>query len=269
MKRRACLPLLVLTTVVPAAFPATAQPTTAMPRMFVVHVERVMPSRLADYEATTREFISLVEQNHAQAPLFSFTTLQAEDLSYAYLAPVRSLAATDAINADFDALGRAVGQQKWLDLIHRNGATLEGIDENVFVEVPEASYWPPNAATTPQNARVYELDFYRVVPGMEDGAMQAALAWKDLFTSHQVPFGYSVFRLSLGQGMPLWVVSIPARDAADLATIQEGSRKAIGAEAWQAQMGKTLAITRGFEVKRYTVRPDLSLAPAGAMPDAP
>jgi hypothetical protein len=197
-------------------------------------------------------------------PLLSFTALQGEDLSYSYIAPIRGLADVEAINASFEAMGKAVGEQRWGDLMRRNGETMEGIDEAVFAEVPGASYWPAGAKTTSQNAAYYQLDFYHVMPGMEDGAGQVAMAWKALFEGAKVPYGYSVFRLALGDDGPLWVVSVPARDPADLAMIQQASRQAIGEAAWKAQTMKALAITRRFDSKRYWVRPDLSLAPASA-----
>ena len=98
-------------------------------------------------------------------------------------------------------------------------------------------------------------------PGWEDAANEVAASWRKLFEEAKVPYGYSVFKLVLGNDGPLWVVSTPAKDAANLAEINAASMKAIGAQAWQAQVAKTLAITRAFDSKRYTVRRDLSLPP--------
>jgi hypothetical protein len=262
MSRFRSLPLTLATLALLAAgaAPALADAPAAGPKMFVVHVENVMPSRIADYEATTKEFLSLVHAHHELAPLFSFTALQGEDLSYAYVGPIRSFADVDAINASFEAMGKAVGEPKWMDLMHRNGQTTASIDERVFVEVPDASYWPAGAKVTPSNARYYEMDFYRVMPGMEDAAAEIAASWKKLYETHNVPYGYNVYRLALGENGPLWLVTIPANDPADLAAMQDAIKKTLG-PAFDAQMAKTLAVTRGFEVRRYGVRPDLSLAP--------
>jgi hypothetical protein len=231
------------------------------PAMFVVHTERAIPSKLADYEATTKEFVSLVQANRSLAPLFSFTALQGEDLSYSYITPIRNFADADAIFASFEALGKATGD-KWGDLMRRSGATFTSTDENVFTNVPEASYWPAGAPVTPQTAGYYQLDFYRVTSGMDREAEEIAASWRKLFEDNKVPYGYSVFRLAMGADGPLWVVSTPAKDAANLAEINAAAVKAIGVDAWRAQVAKTMAICRGFDSKRYTVRRDLSLAPA-------
>ncbi|HET9766034.1 MAG TPA: hypothetical protein VFS60_04260 [Thermoanaerobaculia bacterium] len=242
---------------------AAQAPPMQVPQMFIVHVEHAVPSRLADYEATTKEFISLVQANRSALPNFAFTALQGEDLSYNFITPIRSFADADGILAGFDALAKAVGAEKFGDYMRRSGATFTSTDENAFMEVAGGSYWPAGAAVTPQNAGYYQLDFYYVKPGYEDAAGEVAASWKKLFENGKVPYGYSVFRLALGSDGPLWVVSTPAKDAANLAEINAAAAKAIGAEAWQAQVAKTLAICRGFDSKRYTVRRDLSLPPAG------
>ena len=243
---------------------AFAQGAPAAPQMFVVHVERAVPSKLAEYEASTKEFISLVQANRSAIPGFSFTALQGEDLSYNFVTPIRSFADADGIMAGFDALAKAVGPEKFGDFMRRSGATFTSTDENAFVEVPGGSYWPAGAAVTPQNAGYYQLDFYYVTPGYEDAAGEVAASWKKLFEDSKVPYGYSVHRLALGSNGPLWVVSTPAKDAANLAEINAASVKAIGAQAWQAQVAKTMAICRGFDSKRYTVRRDLSLPPVAS-----
>ena len=241
---------------------AAALAQAGVPEMFVVHTERAMPSKVADYEATTKEFVSLVQANRSAMPGFAFTALQGEDLAYSYITPIRNLADADAIFAGFDALTKAVGEAKYGDLMRRSGATYTSTDENVFLNVADASYWPAGAPVTPQNAGYYQLDFYRVSPGYEREAAEIAASWRKLFETSKVPFGYSVFRLAMGADGPLWVVSTPAKDAANLAEINAAAVKAIGVDAWQAQVAKTMAICRGFDSKRYTVRRDLSLPPA-------
>lgn len=243
---------------------AAAHTEMKAPQMFIVHVEKADPSKLADYEAITKEFIALVKANRQAMPLLSFTALQGEDLAFSLIAPIRGFADVESIFTAFEGMGKAVGEQRWTDLMRRGGATYTSADDSVWMEVPEASYWPPGAEVTLANAGYVQLDFYRVKPGWDDAAAQVAASWRELFASKNVPYGYSVYRLVLGSDGPLWAVSTPAKDPAHLATIQETARKTIGNDAWQAQMAKTLAITRGVDSKRYWVRRDLSLAPAAA-----
>jgi hypothetical protein len=262
LARAASVALGAITTLVAVSAPAVAaEAAMPAPQMFVVHVESVQPSKVAEYEATSKEFLGLLRDNRTLVPMAALNALQGEDLSYAYILPIRNLSDADAVNAAFEGMGKAVGEKRWMDLMHRNGATIAHVDESVFMEVPGASYWPADAKVLPQAAGYFQLDFYRVMPGMEDAAMEVATSWRALFEKAKLPYGYSVFRLYLGNDGPLWVVSTPAKDPADLAALQAASQQGIGKAAWQAQMAKTMAIARGFESKRYWARPDLSLPP--------
>ena len=241
---------------------AQAAPSPGPP-MFIVHIEHALPGKLAEYEATTKEFIAMVQANRSAMPNFAFTAVQGEDLSYNYITPIRNLADADSLLAGFDALAKAA-PEKFGDVMRRGGATFSSYDDKAYMVVADASYWPAGAAVTPQNAGYYQLDFYSVLPGYEDAAAEVAASWKKLFESSKVPYGYSVYKLVLGEDGPQWIVSTPAKDAANLAEINAAAVKAIGADVWQAQVAKTLAITRAFDSKRFTVRRDLSLPPVAS-----
>lgn len=255
---RTRLPLLAFAALLLLAAAAFAQ-APAAPKMFIVHVENPIPSKIAEYEASVRDFKALLHDNHKLMPSFGFTVLQGEDLSYAFVGPIRSFADIDGINTGFEALGKAA-PERWAKLMDDSVKTMNSYDERVFMEINDASYWPANAKNSPTDAYL-ELDFYRVIPGMEEAAAQIAASWKALYQGKNVPYGYNVYRLALGENAPLWLVTIPAKDPADLAMMQETIRTTLGA-AFQAQMAKTMAATRGFEVRRYRVRQDLSLPPA-------
>src|ERR1044072_7074604 len=107
---------------------AFAQGASAAPQMFIVHREHALPSKLADYEATTKEFVALVQANRSTMPRFSFTALQGEDLSYNFIPPIATLADADAILASFDALAKAAGPQKFADGLRGGGGPLRHAD---------------------------------------------------------------------------------------------------------------------------------------------
>ena len=268
MRRRSApsLAAIALVALTLLALPGAAQQTAAptAPRMFMVHVEKALPYKLAAYETATKDFVRTVQQNRSALPTFWFQTLQGEDLSYAYISPIRGFADMDGVLAGFDRMAKA-NPTAWDELWRRSGETMESVDEGVFMEMPGGSYEPMPARLRPEDERYYELDFYRLRPGMESAARDIAAQWKALHEKHHIAAGYRIYELVSGHDMPMVIVSIPARDAADLAAIQALEEKELGQERTM-MIDKTFALTRGYEVKRLWARPDLSLMPPAMTP---
>ena len=241
---------------------ALAQAPAGRPQAFVVHVEYALPSQIAAYEATTKEFLALVEANRDVMPGFSFQVLAGEDLSYAFVSPVAGFAEMGEIFGQFMALAEKAGP-RWADLLQRAGATLDHVDEWLFVELPDASYIPAQPRLRPEEARYIEMVFYYARPGHEAAADALGAEIRQLYASKAFPYGYRVFKAAMGADMPLYAVSIPAKDPADLAALHALERQMLGAD-YDATGAKVMAVTRRMEVKHYWVRPDLSLRPAAA-----
>jgi hypothetical protein len=252
-------PLLALAALALAAAPTLAADAPKAPPMFVVHVEQAKPSTIAEYEATTKEFASLVKANHQLSPKFFFNALQGEDFDYVYITPIQSFADLDSITGGFMALGKSLGD-KWTDLMHRGGVTSSSYSEGVYMEMTDASYWPANPRVTRENAGYFEVNFYRIMPGMDDQVDAIAAGWKKLYEDHKIASGYTVYRMVLGDDNPVVVVSVPAKDPVDLAQSNAEIQKALG-DSVKAQLAKTLAVTRSFETRHYWARPDLSMMP--------
>ena len=252
-------PLLALVVLALAAAPTLAADAPKAPPMFVVHVEQAKPSTWAQYEATTKEFVSLVKANHQLSPKFFFNALQGENFDVAFISPINSFADLDSINEGFMAMGKSLGD-KWTDLMHRGGATSESYSEGVYMLMTDASYWPANPRVTMDNAAYFEVNFYRVTPGMDDQVDAIAAGWKKLYTDHKIASGYNVYKMVFGNDNPMVVVSVPAKDPLDLAQANAEIEKAFG-DSIKDQLAKTWAITRSFERRHYWARPDLSVPP--------
>jgi hypothetical protein len=245
-----------------SAVPAVAEDSPARPPVFVVHVEHALPAQLEGYEATTKEFVAAVQANRDVMPSFSFTALMGEDLSYAFVTPISGFAQMGEIFGQFMALSEKLGP-RWSDLVQRAGATYDHVDEWVFLELTDASYVPAAPRLRPEEERYVEMVFYYARPGAETAAEALAVEIRRLYEAKRFPYGYRVFKAVLGADMPLYVVSIPARDPADLAALHALEREALGAD-YAATGARVMALTRRMDVNHYQVRPDLSLPPVAA-----
>lgn len=241
------------------AFASAAPAQGPAPQYFVVHQEVAKPWKLADYEATTREFIAMVKANRAKMPHFSFECLTAPDFTYVYVAPIAGMAGMDTINAEFGALAQAAGPA-FLDLMKRGGDTMEYAKESVVQRMPELSYMPAQPRLKPEEVNYVHYELYYAMPGREFEADALSADYVKLFKSTGIAQGYTLYKAVVGPELPLYIVAVGARDAADFHAEDAKTQAALGAEG-QALGARALAITRRFEVREGRLRRDLSLPP--------
>lgn len=250
--RNALLPAL-LTALAPSAVLAQEM----KPQYVILHQELAQPSKVQEYEATTKEFVALVKKHKSLMPHFSFECIQGTDFTYTYLAPIKGMADMDAINAEFGALSQAAGAT-FADLTKRGGATIEYVKESVMVSAPELSYVPAQPRLKPEEMPYRHVDLYYLRPGTEPAADAVGAEFVKLFKAKAVTSGYTLFKSVIGSEMPLYAVSIRARDAADFQAEDAKLRTLLGPEG-EALFARAFALTRRFESREGRLRPDLSV----------
>jgi len=110
-----------------------ADPAPAAPKLYVLHQEIVRPSGLKDYEETNHEIIAAFKQHRDMLPHFSFTTVAGEDFTYNFITPIPDFAYAGTLYDLVDKVGRTTGDAKWADLLKRNGAAIESVNDSVFI----------------------------------------------------------------------------------------------------------------------------------------
>lgn len=238
---------------------ARAQLVPPGSQLFLLHEEIARPSMLPQYEATSKEFVSLVREHHAKMPHFSILAFQGDDFSFVYLTPIANLAALDSISNEFGALATAAGP-RLEDIFRRGGETMEHWNDLVLVEDPALSYRPANPRVIQETAPYRHLDFYFLKPGFEPTADALAREFKALYTRLGLNTEYHVYKILLGPEAPALLVSIAAKDAADFA-VQDAKDRALAGTDGVALFSRAFSGVRRFDSKGYWARPDLS-APA-------
>jgi len=238
---------------------AQTQPPT-QPQLFGLHREVVKPSMVAAYEASTKEFIRLVQQAPGKLGKLGFTTYMAEDFSYYMVTRIASYDDIPAIYAGFEETAKAVGPAKFGDVMQRNGATVDQIAESILFEDPSLSYSPAKPRVRPEEVTFVHFDVYLIQPGRDQEAQQIAREFRALFEKKGIEDGYRLFTVLTGGDMPAIVVSVDAKDQADYAAANAVDRKKLGPEG-EALFARAFALTRRFETINTRVRLDLSLPP--------
>jgi hypothetical protein len=209
--------------------PVAARAQTPGGQYFVVHQEVAKPSMIKEYESTSKEFV----------------------------APIPNMVGMDAINADFGALAQAVGAS-FADLNKRGGTATEYIKEWVIQLVPELSYSPAEPRAQAGPPRYFHYDIYYVMPGRDPEAESVGAEYVKLFKAKAVKNAYNVYKVVMGAEMPAYIVSVGAADAAAYHADSANVSALLGTDL-QALSARTAALTRRFETREATARPDLSV----------
>jgi len=254
---------IVAATLMIASLAAAQQP--APQKWYVLHQEFARPGMIQQYEDTAREYIALLRQHHDALPKTEWITVAGDGFVYTYLIPIENYAALDKVLAGFGVLIPAVGEERWKDLMKRGGAATEFIRESIMMEDTSLSYVPAKPRLKPEEERYLHVDLYYVQEGNEPEAAALAKDSVELFRKKGVPDGYRLFTVFVGAEMPLMIVTVAAKDAADYAAREQANRELLGAEG-QALLQRALALTRRFESHNGWLRPDISLEPLKPAP---
>lgn len=241
---------------------AVAAQAPAQPRVWFLHQELARPPALAQYEATTREFMAAVARHKALMPHFNIAAaFEGEDFLFTYAIPIQSFADVDALTSEFGALAQAEGPA-FAGLLVRSGATIDNTRESVMIEPLDLGYRPAMPRLKPEEVEYLHSDLYYVQPGREAEADLLARDFAALFKSKGVRDGYRLFKVWLGNDASLYLVQVGARDAADFAVADAESRKLLGKEG-EALFARANALCRRVEHRNDRFRGDLLPPPAG------
>jgi hypothetical protein len=228
-------------------------------RFYAIFEERPIPAMLEAYEATAKEFAAMVAAHRAEMPHYAFTTLQGEDLTYYYVTPVASHAGLDQINREYLHLSTAVGDPAFAENTRMARATTASSKQWMTFERAGFGYEPEHPRLKPEEIKFYAFEWFHLVSGGGGDEVGTLIKdWADLYRRKEIPDGFRTYFGVVGVDGPLLIVSVGARDAADYEVQQQKIRAALGADA-EPLLRRTWAMTRAFEIKRATVRPELSI----------
>jgi hypothetical protein len=223
----------------------------------ILHQELAKPGKIAEYEAATKEFVALARKHKALMPTFSFEAVMSPDFTYAFATPLKSLGDLDRIMSEFGALAQAAGPS-FVDVTKRSGDATDHTRESIIALAPELSYLPASPRLKREEMPYRHFDLYYLRPGTEAEADSVAADILKLFKAKAMPNPYTIYKVILGPEMPLYVVAVGARDASDFHAQQAGLQAALGAEG-KDLFARAFTLTRRFETREGTFRPDLSL----------
>ena len=234
----------------------TLMAQSAEKRMFIIHEDRVKPSKVLHYEETARELQALLKK-HGSAEM-AYNAASSEDFTYLYISEISSFAELDKDPwAGFTA---KVGEETMEDLWNSFDKCYD-VHRNYLVSLsPELSYVPEDDVMADNGHTFRRWNYYYIQPEFAAEGDEVARAWKALYEKHNVSNGYRVYRSGLGQEMHIFTVVRWAQDAAAMDAIQASEQALFGEEGsklWE----RTLAVCRKIDSRDGQMRPDLAYLP--------
>jgi hypothetical protein len=227
------------------------------PQLILMDEFVVKPSRIAEFEAASRE--TLAEWSKHKYP-YSFKGYFTEDMRFIFITPLKNFADIDNYYTVFEELEKKMGTKKKKALWKRESAALNYIKSRIFYYLPELSYSPENPRLKPEEESFAVWSFYYIIPGMEDEFEAVSKEWVNLHREKNWGNGYKCYSGDFGTEIPVYLVIWKTKSEADALINLEKSIDVFGEEGKRLEE-KGATLLRGFTMKRGWFRPDLSYIP--------
>lgn len=248
------------------ALSVSAQTPPPKSEFFLIHEEIARPSMLMQYDSVTREFLKALTDKNADPKTFGMSLFVTPDFHYLYVIPISNWAAIDTMQQGWMSLSQSVGKERWQDLMNRGNAAMSSYNEYVVKKRPDLSYVPATPRLKPEERRFSHWMFYYLDTAHLNETEQVAKDYAALFKSKNVGDPFTVYEALSGNDLPLWIVSVPARSAADFYANDERVNAMLGADVRPLQ-ARAMANTRKFEIRNGVYHPEMSYPmPAPASP---
>jgi hypothetical protein len=234
------------------------------PELFLVHEEIIKPSSLMQYEAASKDFISALTEKKFISPMLNWRAFMTPDMHFVYIGHLDNFASLDSMESEWGRAREAVGPARWDDTDRRFGDATSSYNDFIVMYRPDLSYIPANPRLSMSDRRYVRWDFHYLLPGHQKEAEAIARDYVALFKQKNLPDSFNIYMAVYGNDLPLLVVAIPGKSEADLLAADDRVNTTLGADVRPLQQ-RALAITRKFERREGTLRPDLSY-PAPAAP---
>lgn len=255
MRRLILICVAALSVSVPLIAADVAAP--AKPQLFLIHEELARPSMLREYESATTDLLGALTEKKADPKVFGMNLYMTPEFHYIYVVPMSNWATLDAFWPAFQAMGESLGKEKWASLMRRGNSAMESYNELVVMQRPDLSYQPENPRLKPEEQRFVHWAFYYLDAARADEAEQIAKDYASLFRSKNAGDGFVAYMAMSGPELPLLIIAVPAKSAADYYANDEKLMKSLATEI-QPLAARAMAITRRYRTMDGYYRPDLS-----------
>ena len=225
-------------------------------QMYWVHEDRVMPSKVADYEKAAKMLVEKCEEYNVD--MTGWITSQTMDFRYLYVTPIKSL--TDI---NFDGMGELrekMGAEAFDQMFTDMNDSYKKHGDYVITMDKELTYMPEGITQTPEGENYRKFWYLHTTPGKAKKLREKMLAVKELYESKGSSAYYRVYRSGFGTMGDFFLVAAASKDGVTFETAGAANDKLLGEDAQPIFTEVMKYITKIEEVTGQ-MRPDLAYSP--------
>ncbi len=220
---------------------------------FWVHEDQVKPSKQADYEKVTKEFIEACKKYDIKGS--DWAAARVDDGTYLSIAPIEKMADFD--NNPLAPLAEKMGEEKFRDLFRRFNECYDKHGDRVVVLNPELSYMPNGLTTNTEGQNYRKWHFLHVTPSNIQKLKAKIIEIKALYQKKGAKEYFRVYHNGFGTMGDYYLVTISAKDAQSYEKLSNETDALLGEER-NKLMGEMYVLLDKYESKTGWMRPDLS-----------
>jgi hypothetical protein len=257
MKKQLALGLATTVCALGAAVFAGGEEGAEKPQMYCIYKEVVKPEKRQQYEEALKYMINEFREYQVDPEKIYWHAVSGPELGYIYAMPIDGFAGMDQMQANWTEAIEILGKEKMDEMLAPIAEAMESISIFHSIKREDLSYMPENPRLKKEEIKYVHYGFYYTHPGKAEDLEAIAKEFAELYKRKGIDSGWTIFQGVTGSDLPVYVVAMGAKSAADYYTNRERIREQLGEEA--KKLGEKVDATiRKMEYKEGMLRPDLS-----------
>ena len=224
-------------------------------KTFVVHEDRVSPSKVAQYEETSKQLVALLKKhNLADA---DYLALAMDNFRYSFVSEIENFAELD--KQPLAALGELEGKETMSKLWAAFDECYDSHVNYTLVLDGKISYMPDGMVINDPDQLYRQIQYFYVTPANYKALSEVAKEYKDLAVAKGSKMPYRIYHSGFGTHENFLMVIASGENPAEFEARRMENNKMMGDEA-KALFAKAMSLTLRYETVTGWVRPDLSYA---------
>lgn len=207
------------------------------------------------YEKTSKQWVEYMTEGGLDLPYVRAS--QRDDGHYYYLIPLSSYAEIDKFSEIFGSAIDKIGKEKWGNFMVENEGSMETHKDFIVNWSAKYSYVPKVPRVKSEDAEFIHWIFFTYKLEKRKEVLDILAEWKALYEKNNIPDGWSIWLIELGEANNMIALSEIAKDGASFYTNTKETSDKLKSEEdklWEKLSANILSM----EQKYGKPRPDLS-----------